>query len=171
MKRIFYSILVMMMISMLLFSCDHEKDGNDPLIFSGKLISHSACKSSKSDSIFMIAPDSISCVKFSYDSTSKKLSIQHINAGFNCCPDSLYCHVTINNDTIFIQEFESQFLCDCDCLYDLNIEVEGVEAKPYQLKFIEPYCGDQEQILFGADFSTAAEGSYCVTRTQYPWMK
>jgi hypothetical protein len=169
MKTSFYLLLAGLAASLLMFSCGHDKDENEPVTLSGSLVSHSECKSSKSDSVFIIASDSISCVEYTYDSVQKKLTLIHVNAGFNCCPDSLYCKVSINMDTILIREFEKAVLCDCDCLYDLNIEVEGVESKSYVIQFIEPYCGEQEQLLFGTDFSIHKEGSYCVNRTKYPW--
>ena len=170
MKTLFYAILAGVTILLLFFSCENEKENAKQLVLSGKIISHSECKSSKSNSV-LLSTDSLSCADYSFDARTNKLFIKHINAGFNCCPDSLYCIVKISNDTIIIQEFENKQLCNCSCLYDLDIEVEGVSPQKYMIRFIEPYCGTQEQIIFGADFSVQKQGLYCVTRNHYPWRK
>ena len=93
----------------------------------------------------------------------------HVNTGFNCCPQGFYCNLSLKNDTIIIEEFENSSLCDCNCLYDLNIEVKGVGAKKNQFKFIEAYCGEQEKLEFPIDLPALEQGSYCVTKTNYPW--
>jgi hypothetical protein len=97
------------------------------------------------------------------------LTVKHINAGFNCCPDSLYCKVDLEGDTILIQELENSTLCHCNCLYDLVIEIKGIDLKKYHVKFIEPYVADQNKLLFEIDLTEDSTGSYCVTRQQYPW--
>lgn len=168
MKTLIYSILTVVAIIILFAGCENEKENAEQLVLSGKIVSHSDCKNDKSDSVLLIS-DSSSCADFSFDATTNRLYIKHINAGFNCCPDSLYCTVKVSNDTIIIQEFENEQLCNCSCLYDLDIEIEGVGSQKYQIKFIEPYCGNQEQIIFGVDFSVQKQGLYCVTRNQYPW--
>jgi hypothetical protein len=108
-------------------------------------------------------------VEYNYNETSNKLIFNHINAGFNCCPQGFYCNVSLKNDTIIVEEFENSSLCDCNCLYDLEIELKGVEAKKYQIKFIEPYCGNQAKLEFPVDLASLEQGSYCATRTNYPW--
>jgi hypothetical protein len=114
-------------------------------------------------------PDSISVVEYTFNPVRNLLTLKHINAGFNCCPDSIYCTITVRGNTILIEEFEKAALCHCNCLYDLEIEINGVEAKKYDLKFIEPYIGDQEEIVFEIDLGKAMNGSYEVNRKQYPW--
>jgi hypothetical protein len=47
--------------------------------------------------------------------------------------------------------------------------MKEVEAKKYQIKFIEPYCSDQEKIEFGVDLAVQTEGVFCVARNRYPW--
>jgi len=108
-------------------------------------------------------------VDYSFNANTNTLTITHINAGFNCCPDSLYCKISKNIDTIIIQEFEKIPQCNCNCLYDLDIEINGVESKKYQIKFVEPYVGEQGKLEFEIDLKNNEIGSYCVTRKQYPW--
>jgi hypothetical protein len=167
MKSTIYSILVISILAILVYSC--EKDKTKLLTMTGKLISNSECKRSKSVDLKSDTPDSLTCIDYLFDISGNKLSIKHINAGFNCCPDSLYCNVSISNDTIIIQEFEKIAQCRCNCLYDLNIEIKEVETKKYQVKFIEPYSGEQAKLIFGLDLTKDKEGSYCITRKQYPW--
>lgn len=168
MKTLIYSMLAGVAMLFFIFSCENEKENPEPLVFSGKLTSHSDCNSFKSDTAINTA-DSLSCAEYSFDAATNKLYIKHINAGFNCCPDSLYCNVSVSNDTITIQEFERYDFCNCNCLYDLYIEIEGVASQEYQIVFIEPYIRAQEQLIFGVDLSTQQEGIYCVTRNVYPW--
>jgi hypothetical protein len=160
-------IIFIGVLSLPLVNCDEKKMA--PTQIGGSLVNHSSCKSSKSGLILNDVPDSISCINYMYDKDSKTLSLSHLNAGFNCCPESLYCKISINADTIMIEEFEKNNACDCNCLFDLDYELSGVEKKSYFLKFTEPYALDQEPLLFEIDLSAQIEGSYCVTRTQYPW--
>lgn len=71
--------------------------------------------------------------------------------------------------TVETVDFETGGLCDCNCLYDLEIELNGVDSKKYQVKFIEPYARENKEILFEMDLTNTNEGTYCVTRKQYPW--
>jgi hypothetical protein len=54
-------------------------------------------------------------------------------------------------------------------LFDLDIEVNGIESKEYFVKIIEPYSGEQDKLYFGIDLGANINGSYCVTRNSYPW--
>jgi hypothetical protein len=168
MKTKHFGILIILALGIHAIRCD--QDSHNPLSLSGEMVSHSACKSGlKSASADSAAPDSVSCIEYSFDEVKNKLAILHRNAGFNCSPESLYCAVALIEDTILIREYESDAQCRCDCLYDLDIVISGVEAKKYQVKVIEPYAGNQEKILFGIDLEKEREGSFCAIRKQYPW--
>ena len=170
MKKLIYAIIASAATLILAISCENETGNSNHSGISGRLVSNSNCKSFKSGSIYTTA-DSLSCVDYSYNRFTKKLFIKHINAGFQCSADSLYCNVDISNDTIIIQEFDTPGQNDCYCLYDLEIEINGVDNKKYQIKLSEPSSGNQEQINFGVDFSTQVHGTFCVTRIRYPWGK
>ncbi|PKP51870.1 MAG: hypothetical protein CVT92_11495 [Bacteroidetes bacterium HGW-Bacteroidetes-1] len=162
-------IIFLLVIATILISangCSKEKQQQK---LSGKLTHHSECKSTKSGTYPAQISDSLSCAQYSYDSNSKKLIITHINAGFNCCPEVLSCIISENNNTITIQEIEKDHLCNCNCLFDLGIEINDIESESYQIVFIEPYCGDQEPLIFEINLAIADTGSYCVVRNQYPW--
>ena len=162
MKPLHYLILAGIAILILTISCENEKE---KLIFSGRMVSSSDCKSLKSN-VFVSASDSLSCAEYSYNESRNKLFIKHINAGFQCGADSLYCIIDISNDTILIQEFDTPRQNDCYCLYDLEIQIDGVESRKYHITFIEPERGNQEQIRFGVDLASQKEGICCVTRNQ-----
>lgn len=167
MKTLLYQILLVTGIGfMIITSCEKN---NDPSGITGKITVHSDCKQFKYMVFDQDTPDTLSCVTFFYDPLTKKLNLKHINAGFNCCPGDLSCEVSLNNDTIVIRELEEKQDCDCDCLFDLEIEIEKVEMQTYQAKFIEPYAWGQEPLIFQMDLASVTEGSYCVTRKQYPW--
>ncbi len=165
MKVLFRYIFFLFLIYAL-SSCESEVYKQHEI--SGKVVNDTGCKNLKSE-VATATPDTLSCVKYSYHSSSGKLKLIHINTGFNCCPESLYCTVFLYSDTIEIREYEKSALCDCNCLYDLDIELSGVLNKKYVLKFIEPYAASHEKIIFNVDLSTYPDGSYCVVRKGYPW--
>jgi hypothetical protein len=169
-KASIYLSFIALLIGFSFCSCEKEKANNKQLNLTGRLISKSACKSNlKLTFGISDTSDSLSCIEYSFDNLANKLTIHHINAGFNCCPDSIYCKVSLSNDTITIREFEKGGLCNCDCIYDLTIEVNGVALKKYLINLIEPYANDLEKLISVVDFSKDKIGSFCVTRKQYPW--
>jgi hypothetical protein len=170
MRKIIYSLLIGSFIGLMIISCEKKDDNDKQLIITGQLISNSKCKNDlKLSSQIVGTPDSLSCVNYSFDSDKNKLTLKHINAGFNCCPDSLYCKIELKGDTILIQELEKTAQCNCNCLYDLDIELNGVALKKYQIKFVEPYVSEQNKLLFEIDLTKITNGTYCVTRKLYPW--
>jgi hypothetical protein len=144
----------------------YEKDNQK---LTASIIVNPKCKSSDSVSSVKNISDTLSYVSFVYNKSDMTLAIKHINAGFNCCPGKLYCDVSVSGDTLIIKENESKVGCRCNCLYDIDIEVKGVEPKIYQVKFTEPYAGRGDKIIFRADLVNNPEGSFSVTRKQYPW--
>ena len=168
MKTIFFRFLAAVSLMLIVFGCEHDTETEDPLVFSGRLVKHTECKVSTFDSITNLV-DSLSCAGYSFNASTHRLNITHINAGFNCCPDSIFSNVSISNDTIIIQEFESDPHCYCLCLYDLFYEIDGIKAKQYQVKFIEPLIREQQPLIFGIDLSNQPVGKHCVTRHRNPW--
>jgi len=149
-----------------LYSCTKDPGSQN---LQGKLIHVSACKQNKSSNQGSEIPDSLSCAQYNYAASSGTLTIKHINAGFNCCPDKIDCHIIVRNDSILISETESAAACNCNCLYDLDIQLTNLSADHYTIHFTEPYAGDQPALTFGIDLATETEGDYCVIRKQYPW--
>jgi hypothetical protein len=48
------------------------------------------------------------------------LYIKHVNAVFNCCPDTIKADVSIEGNIITVDENETNPICDCICDYDLE---------------------------------------------------
>ncbi len=169
MKPAIDSLTGILLITMFILSCEKEQN-DDQQIIKGQLTNYSGCKNFlKSGPEMFHTADSFSCIHYTYYPSTNELILQHINAGFNCCPEKIYGKFFMTGDTIVIEEFEASALCDCNCLYDLNIKLNGIAPKKYRVKFIEPYCGNQEKLIFNLDLAKDTNGSYCVTRKQYPW--
>ncbi len=113
--------------------------------------------------------DSVSCIEYEYDNVNKILRLKHINAGFNCCPGEITADIYFKSDTLIIEEFESESLCDCNCLYDLEFEVGNLPGKVFIIKMVESYIGDNEKIEKTIDLNISQSGKFCVTREYYPW--
>jgi hypothetical protein len=136
---------------------------------SGKLISNTNCKSNEISIVESEKSDTLSCIEYEYEAEDKILHLKHINAGFNCCPGEITCNISTSKDTIIVQELEKSALCNCNCLFDLNIDISGVEEQKYVIKIKEPYCGDQQKLYIMLFLDKDKEGTICVTRKQYPW--
>lgn len=145
-----------------------EKD-EEPLIVTGSLKSISECKPLQLEGETYNTPDTLSSVEYSFDSDNHILSISHINAALNCEYGVLQCEITQKNDTIIIQEIESNPVGECTCLYDLEIELSGFESKIYQVEFVEPYIEEYQKISFKMDLTSNNSGTYNVTRKQDPY--
>lgn len=155
------SLIYFISAMVLIVSCDKNLINHN----NGELISLSSCKYDK----FTLAENDETCIEYNYNAEDKILNLKHINTAFNCCPDKLYCDISIKNDTVIIEESERKQGCLCLCLYDIESEVYNIEAKSYILKFIEPYLGDQEELVFEIDLSFNISGTHCVERVNYPW--
>ncbi len=121
-------------------------------------------------------PDSMppdqDCIEYQYDGQGF-LSINHINAGFNCCPDELAAIISIEGNVITIEEVEYLYTggCYCLCLFDLGYEITGLSPGEYTVKVIEPYKDpDDEPLEFNINLSSSpSSGQHCVYRSHYPW--
>lgn len=153
----------LLLLSLIFSGCEMERQQ-----VTATLTDHTGCKGLKSATEDVV-PNTQSCINWSYDSSSGTLSLIHLNAGFNCCPGKLTCSVDIAGDTLVIKEKEESAMCDCDCLYDLYIDVNDLEEQDYIIRIVEPYCGDQQKLIFEADLAREPEGSYCAARSWYPW--
>jgi hypothetical protein len=110
------------------------------------------------------------CIEYNYDE-SYKLTIKHVNAGFNCCP-VLLATVNIHDSVITIQEVDSLFNggCRCLCLFDMDYEITNLQPGIYHLTVIEPYLHqDDPPLEFELDLRGPTKGIYCEPRAYYPW--
>lgn len=152
--------------------CDKEIESSD---ITGSLVSHSACKSNVVASALRVSeqplPDTLSRIKYSYDATKGILYLTHENAGFNCCPDSLWCNISADDNKITIQECEKEAMCNCNCLFDLYVEIKGIKKSVYEISFDEPYVKGTKMpaIKFTIDLTKETNGRFSVVRKNYPW--
>lgn len=166
--RNIYAVYLIAAITLLIFAGCEKKD---PVTsgLSGEIVHISNCKNIKSGDLKFDTADTLSCAHYAYDTLNHALTINHYNSGFNCCPGGLYCKVSTQNDTIIIKEFENEQACDCNCLFDLDIELKNVDQYKYIVKFVEPYAEGQEELVFEMDLTSSNGGEYCVVRKGYPW--
>lgn len=161
-------MIMALTLGLLLYQCEKEKQTET--LLSGKLLDYSDCKDfTKSATNAVTIADTLSCMQYQYDVEKRLLKVKHVNTGFNCCPGELYCSFSMISDTIVIKESEKSPMCNCNCLFDLDIEIAGVDARKYQLKVVEPYAVEMEKLLFEINLALEPEGSFCVTRKTYPW--
>lgn len=124
-------------------------------------LGYRGCKST--DSISQSAPGAAQeCLVYSYDGESL-LEISHVNAVFNCCPDSLIGSISLTGDGITMTE-SGEGLCDCLCLYDLDYRLAGVAPGTYTLSVAG--IADLEVTV---DLAAEPSGRHCVDRSGYPW--
>lgn len=169
MKTVAFCLLAVVFFVISFTTCTDETTPAAEMNLTALLFGDPQCKGTRLAEFKGGTPNTQSCVEFSYNQSLRLLKLKHINAGFNCCPDSLSCTATFRNDTIFIQEYEKNMGCKCNCLYDLEMEIAGVEPGKYQLKLIEPYVLNQEPLCFEVNLADQNQGSYCVSRLIYPW--
>lgn len=50
---------------------------------------------------------------------------------FNCCPGKIDSKVRVSKDTVYINSYESEAMCDCNCLYDVTTMVKNLKGKQY----------------------------------------
>ncbi len=146
-----------------------ENENIEQLTLAVNLDSASGCKNFQTDLKTADTSKFLSCIDYKFDIKNNVLFIKHINAGFNCCPVNLHCKISTVNDTLFIEEVEPDGGCYCLCLFDLFIQVSGIGQNKYIVKFIEPYCKNQEKLIFEMDLTKFNSGKHCVQRNKYPW--
>lgn len=91
----------------------------------------------------------------------------HVNAAFNCCLEDIVCEFSFEGDTIFIDEtgiLANGQGCFCECLYDLEIEITGLEPSIYTVSL--PAL--EETIVL--DLRAPTSGIHCEPRDRYPWI-
>jgi hypothetical protein len=166
MKHTYSLLMAILSTIVILFSGCDEKESL-PITFG--LTNSPKCKSLDKSATLDEKADSLSCVEYSYNSSTETLTLKHINAGFNCCPDKISFDATFRNDTLIVEESETSSFCDCNCLYDLEMEIKNFTDQRFQVKFIEPYRGNGEELIFEINLKTNKSGEWCVTRKNYPW--
>lgn len=152
----------------LLGACKEENGHNAQHAIDGKVVHYTGCKNSRE--FTMNTPDSLSCVEYMYNANTQVLNLKHVNAGFNCGSDVISCNITLQNDTIIVEEIEQGEVANCLCLFDLNIVINNIYTQSYVLKFVEPLVNiNKPALIFPINLAQQTSGTYCITRTYYPW--
>jgi hypothetical protein len=136
-------------------------------------VAHSGCKVFAGDGPDGFTPPLQTCFIFSYDGVDT-LRVSRVNAAFNCCPDSLFVEVALDDSTITITEKEDLTGggCYCLCLFDLDYTIAGVPPGSYRIRVVEPYRDTNETnpaLQFSVDLAITPSGTFCVQRSGYPW--
>jgi hypothetical protein len=135
----------------------------------GILSGHTDCKTQQDNAAAALLPDTEGCLEYEYDGQSV-LILTHLNAGFNCCPGEIVVDITFENSTITIREDETEALCSCLCLFDLDYRIENLAPGEYTIVVDEPYLPDGNKILiFTVNLAADPVGIHCVPRQGYPW--
>ena len=163
-----------LLILLLVFSACNKSDEpvtpSDTTTPAGKLTAATECKIFLVSNVTSPDPKSESCLVFSFNAEKGLLMLRHINAGFNCCPGKLSADITVVDNIITIREMEEVADCRCDCLYDLDFEIENLAPGNYRIVIVEPYLSDTDTAIdFEVDLAKTPSGRHCVPRCCYPW--
>jgi hypothetical protein len=137
----------------------------------GTLLQFNGCKVFAASGQLSTASDAQNdCIEYQYNGTGR-LMLRHVNAGFNCCPGIITATIVFNGNLVIITEAEQQQACRCDCLFDLDYEINNLSPGQYTIRIIEPYVETGDQLLeFNVNLSSATSGSFCLPRNYYPWV-
>jgi hypothetical protein len=135
----------------------------------GVLLNYDGCKEFQKGSVIDTStPPDQDCMEYQYDGESI-LSLKHVNAGFNCCPE-IAANITIEDNIITIEEIEISGECFCLCLFDVDYEISNLPPGEYTIKVNEVYLEEADEILeFTVDLTSSPSGTHCVYRDHYPW--
>jgi len=138
----------------------------------GILLGYYGCKEFQKWSPTNDTPPDQDCIEYQYDGTSVLL-LKHVNAGFNCCPDEILADITIEDNTVTIEEDESLEItggCFCLCLFDVDYGISNLPSGEYTIRINGLYLEEGDEILeFTVDLASSPSGSFCVYRDHYPW--
>jgi len=141
----------------------------DPCGPSGDLLEMTGCLLQQPPETATISvPSDQDCIEYSYNGAGL-LTLRHLNAGFNCCPE-YETMVQIVEGVITIEEIEIAGMCDCLCLFDLDYRIINLPPGQYTIQVIEPYTTEtDEKLEFTVDLQSTPNGMFCVSRDHYPW--
>lgn len=138
----------------------------------GQLVRQSDCKSFlafKGSTVTPSHSSSEECLEYIYDGQGH-LTLKHINAGFNCCPETISADIVILAGEIIIKGKEEFSLCDCNCLFDLDYEFMNIKPGVYRISVKGPYQPpDEPPLEFVVSLKGPVSGTFCVPRKKYPW--
>lgn len=131
---------ILLMINILFFlivfaGCDKENSGEKIQL---KDFSYSGCKENTdvvSRSGHLTRSTGANQEEYiEYEATADGcLNIKHVNATFNCCPDTIKTTISSDRGEIKIIETETGAICNCICSYDLEYKIGPFTNQKYTL--------------------------------------
>lgn len=141
--------------------CEKELSNENTQI---KDFSYFGCKKNKSDAVTGFAAvkgfESNEYIEYKADADGY-LHIKHVNAVFNCCPDTITATSSIDGNKISIVESETNPICNCICDYDLEYKLGPLSKRKYTLIFSRD---DQEYLRFNIDYNSSLKGRIVVPK-------
>ena len=156
-----YNAVLVLILALFLFNSCKENSSGPPFGFT---VFHTDCKQA------VLESKNNGCLVYSCDRIGN-ISIHHINAGFNCCPDDFDVPVSVSGSSIIIDETGVDGNCYCECLYDLSFTLTGLKPGKYTVIVKEPLlpAGDTALVL-DIDVPTQKYAEKCAGRSAYPWI-
>lgn len=106
-------------------------------------------------------------VQWSY--LNRTLTISHVNACFNCCPE-IGSEIKVDGNTILVTEVEIKGECHCLCLMTLKYEVTNLHTGNFKLKITSPYIPNHGgPVEVDINCSEGGSGRAEFVRGVYPW--
>jgi len=167
-KRTHFILILIFLL--LLFGCKEKVTAPESIAF-GILSMYEGCKTFVTTSGSGSSPHGINeeCIEYEYDGEGF-LILKHINSGFNCCPEKIAADIFVSGNIIYIEERELEQGCFCQCLFDVKYEVRDLEPGEYTIEIKAPYIiAPDEEMKFNVPLYGSCSGTFCVTRTHYPW--
>lgn len=169
--------VILVILSFMLISCQKDlsllwsvMDNTTNKAMEGYLIDATGCKDQGVSKRNASADETEDIIQYEYKNGT--LTIDHINTGFNCCPDTVGGHVFVEGDTITILEYEilENGGCRCLCLYDLKFEIKNVKSGIIRLTVFQPLVAEGDEVHdFIIDLSKETSGENRIFRSDYPW--
>lgn len=150
MKKVLFSLLSVMFMAAAICCNDNE----NPVENIGlKNFANSGCKGNNTR-----AEDEgrVECLEY-YVIHEGFLYLNHQNVLFNCCPGELGADISVDDNSIIINEHETEQGCKCICTYDLSYEVGPLtEGKTYSISIRRR---DAEPIEVKLEYKNSLSGS------------
>ncbi len=134
----------------------------------GMITGHTGCKNLPKSTDTLSTLD---CIQYEYNGAGT-LTLTHINAGFNCCPEEILADIDIQGDTIHISEdetFGEYGGCYCLCLYDVYMTITGLMPGEYTIIIDGMYLEGRPPLNTTVNLVAEPSGVYCLERDIYPW--
>ena len=161
-------IKLLVVILPILFSCSTNTDVIQQDIDTKLYANFTKCLNEIS--IMKVETDTVPMTKIEWQYDNNILSIQHKNAGFNCCFDKIEIDVEILDNKINIKETDIGDKCFCNCPRDIDFQIKSISQGTYTFNVIEALdIGEFSPISFELELKNGNKGEISFERPEYPW--